>query len=32
MDNKRFKELYDEAKNHEKNANILNLVTRAKKF
>ena len=31
MENRLFKKLYDEAKGHEKQANLTNLVSRAKK-
>ena len=32
MDNELFKQLYEEAKGHEKQANLTNLVSRAKKY
>ena len=31
MENRRFKQLYEEAKGHEKHANLTNLSTRVKK-
>ena len=32
MNNELFKKLYDEAKGHEKHANLTSLVSRAKKY